>query len=143
MNDVGPNILKVSPQLADSLKVAGLQERYSVAQTLFETDDQNDGVFLVLKGKVCLRLKDVPRLDRVFRTGSLLGLPSTFTGEPYRLTAVALDAADVVHVSEKRFMELMRERPELCREATDILCKEAAFIQGALAGQRRCAKVAC
>jgi hypothetical protein len=48
-------------------------------------------------------MKSMPRLDRLLGSGSLLGLPSSFTGRPYSLTATAVTGADVVHVAQGDF----------------------------------------
>ena len=90
-----------------------------------------------MKGKVCLAVKDVEKLDRVFSAGSLLGVPATFTGRPYSLAAVAVTDAEVLHVGRETFLDLMTQQPELCREATDMLSREVSFIQAALAERRR------
>ena len=139
MKNVGAraNILKVSEKLKASLEAAGSKKRYPAAQVLFREDGHSAGVYLVCTGKVRMSVKNLPNLDRDFTAGSLLGLPSTFTGRPYSLTAVTLTASDVVHVPQSEFVELMRERPELCREATDILGREVTFIQSALAERHR------
>jgi CRP-like cAMP-binding protein len=131
------NILKVSTQLKKSLATAGAVEHYACEDHVFELDQENEGVYLVLKGKVCLSVKDLAKLDRVFSPGSLLGIPSTFTGHPYSLAAVAVTDAEVLHVDRKAFLHLMTEQPELCREATDMLSREVSFIQAALAERRR------
>ena len=131
------NILKVSSKLKQSLATAGVVEHYTSKHHLFEVDQENQGVYLVLKGKVCLSVKDLAKLDRVFSPGSLLGIPSTFTGHPYSLAAVAVTDAEVLHVDRKAFLDLMTEQPELCRETTDMLSREVCFIQAALAERRR------
>jgi CRP-like cAMP-binding protein len=131
------NILKVSSELKDELQGLGRQERFSANQTLFREDDNNSGVFLVLSGKVCMSVRGLPTLDRLFSAGSLLGLPSTFTGHTYSLTAIAVAESDAVHVAQEDFVRLMRERPELCREATEMLGREVTFIQSALAERRK------
>jgi CRP-like cAMP-binding protein len=139
MKNVGSraNILKVSSELKASLEVAGCKKRHPAAEVLFREDGDSMGVFLVVAGKVRMSVRSLPNLDRDFTAGSLLGLPSTFTGRPYSLTAVTLTESDVLHVPSTEFLELMRERPELCREATDILGREVTFIQTALAERRR------
>jgi|SRR5271165_4024871 len=139
MKNVGAraNILKVSEELKASLEAAGCKQRYPAAQVLFREDGESVGVYLVCTGKVRMSVRNMPNLDRDFPAGSLLGLPSTFTGRPYSLTAVTLAESDVLHVSQNEFLELMRERPELCREATDILGREVTFIQSALAERHR------
>ncbi len=92
---------------------------------------------MVLKGKVRMSVKGLPKLDRVFSAGSVLGLPSTFTGHSYSLTAVALTEVDALHVTQDDFLRLMRDQPELCREATEMLGREVTFIQSALAERRK------
>jgi len=131
------NILKVSSKLKKSLVTAGVLEHYTSNHHLFEADQENQGVYLVLKGKVCLSVKDVDKLDRVFSSGSLLGVPATFTGRPYSLAAVAVTDAEVLHVERNDFLDLMTQEPELCREATDMLSREVSFIHAALAERRR------
>lgn len=139
MKNVGANgnILKVSEKLKKTLKKGGSIRRYPAAHVLFHEDGDSVGVFLVCAGKVRMSVRNLPNLDRDFAADSLLGLPSTFTGRPYSLTAVTLTEADVLHMPQNEFLELMREQPDLCREATDILGREVTFIQSALAERHR------
>ncbi len=123
--------------MRSSLETAGSNKHYPSAHMLFREDGKSAGVYLVRKGKVRMGVRNLPELDRDFAAGSLLGLPSTFTGRPYSLTAVTLAESDIVHVPRDEFLELMRERPELCREATDMLGREVTFIQSALTERRR------
>jgi CRP-like cAMP-binding protein len=131
------NILKASAGLKSSLEELGRKERFSPNQALFREEENNAGVFLLLKGKVCMSVNGLPKLDRLFSAGSLLGLPSTFTGHVYSLTAIALTESDAVHVQPEDFVRLMRERTDLCREATEMLGREVTFIQAALAERRK------
>ena len=135
MKSVGAksNILKVSNKLKAALESAGRKRDLPPARVLFREDGKSAGVFLVCKGKVLMGIGIMPKLDRVFSAGSLLGLPATFTRHPYSLTAVTVVPSDVVHVPREEFLQLMRARPDLCREATDILGREVTFIQSALA----------
>jgi CRP-like cAMP-binding protein len=130
-------ILDASDALKASLSELGTKRYFSPDSTLFREDGNCVGVFLVVTGKVRLSVRSLPRLDRVFSGGSLLGLPSTFTGHPYSLTATVVADAEIVHVTQEEFVGLMRERPELCREATEMLGREVTFIQSALAQRRK------
>jgi CRP-like cAMP-binding protein len=134
MKNVGPgsNILNASPRLKSSLEALGESRQIPSGGVLFSTGDQGLGVFLVRKGKVCLRVDGLPRFDRVFPPGSLLGLPATFAGGEYSLTAVAVTDAEVMRVTRDEFLRLMREQPVLCRQATDMLSLELSFIQAAV-----------
>ncbi len=119
------------------LEAAGVRERFSATQALFREDTGNIGVFLVLSGKVRMSVRGLPKLDRLFSAGSLLGLPSTFTGHTYSLTAHALTEVEAILVGQTSFLQIMRDRPDLCREATEMLGREVTFIQGALAERRK------
>ncbi len=142
MKSVGvkSNTLKVSKELKAGLESAGGKQNLPPAHILFREDGQSAGVFLVFTGKVLMGVRNMPELDRVFSAGSLLGLPATFTGRPYSLTAVTTVPSDIVHLPREEFLQLMRERPDLCREATDMLGREVTFIQSALA--KRCRRMA-
>lgn len=129
--------LKASPELRGALQIPGKRQRFCAGQVLFREDQDAFGVFLLLKGKIRMSVQSLPKLDRQFSAGSLMGLPSTFTGRPYSLTAQAVTDADVLHVPSESFLQLMRDRPELCREATEMLGREVTFIQGALAERRK------
>lgn len=131
----GSNILNASPNLKSSLEALGQAQHIPAGDVLFNTSDENLGVFLVRRGKVCLRVEGLPRLDRVFPAGSVLGLPATFAGSPYSLTAIAVTNSVVLRVARQEFLRLMREQPELCQQATDMLSREVSFIQSAV-GQR-------
>jgi len=139
MKNVGPraNILKASEKLTSSLESVGSKRKYPLAHVLFREDGASEGVFLVCKGKVRMGVRNLPKLDRNFGAGSLLGLPSSFTGRPYSLTAVTLAESEILHVPREQFLDLMREQPDLCREATDMLGREVTFIQSALAQRHR------
>jgi CRP-like cAMP-binding protein len=130
-------ILEVSDIFEAILADIGKKKHLIASETLFREDGDNAGVFLVLKGKVCLTMSSMPRPDRLFGSGWLLGLPSSFAGRPYSLTATAVTGADVVQVAQGDFLRLMRDRPELCREATEMLGREMTFIQSALAERLR------
>ena len=113
MKNVGAkaNILTASEELRSTLGAAGSNQHYPASQVLFHEDGKCAGVYLVCKGKVRMSVKDLPNLDRDFTAGSLLGLPSTFTGRPYSLSAVALVASDVVYVPSRDFLEFDARAP--------------------------------
>ena len=139
MKNVGPraNILKASDELKNCLESVGVNEQVPSERVLFREDGRSAGVVLVRKGKVLMSVTSLPKLDRVFSEGSLLGLPATFTGHPYSLTAVAVSDCDIVRVPREDFLQLMRDRTDLCKEATEMLGHEVTFIQAALLEKRR------
>lgn len=128
--------LEVPAELARALQTIGQPERFRAAWTLFRAGDGNTGVFLVCKGKIRLSVPGLPNLDRVFEKPSLLGLPSTFTGEPYKLDGVAVTDSDVIHVQRKSFLDLMSTHTDFCQEAMVLLSREEGFILSALRKRR-------
>jgi CRP-like cAMP-binding protein len=124
-------ILAGSNELVEVLKAGRPVRRLEAESVLFHEGEKNNGVFLICKGVVRLRVPGAQQLDRLFSKGSVLGLPSTFTGNAYSLTATCVTDCDLVHVSKQNFLELMNDYPNLCREATGILSAEVAFILSA------------
>jgi CRP-like cAMP-binding protein len=139
MKSVGAksNILRVSVELRAVLESAGRKQDVGPTHVLFREGGESAGAFLVCKGEVLMCVRNMPKLDRFFPTGSLLGLPATFTGRPYSLTALTVVQSEVLHVTRGEFLQLMREHPDLCLEATNMLGRELTFIQSAQAERRR------
>jgi len=124
--------LLASVDLAKALNGRGEYKHFPSKSFLFHAGDKNEGIFLVCSGKVCLQVPGVPHLDRTFSTGSVVGLPSTFSGNPYSLTAVCVTQCEVARIGRKKFLDLMKAHPDLCRDATDMLSRELAFILSAV-----------
>jgi CRP-like cAMP-binding protein len=135
MKNVGvkTNPLRVTKEFQQALETAGCELHYRSGHVLFKEGAVAKGVFLILRGEVLMGLGHVPRLDRCFSAGSLLGLPSTFSKRPYSLTATTTAESDVVYVRREDFLLLMLEHPDLCREAADILGRQVIFVRSALA----------
>src|SRR5215469_15231818 len=124
--------LLASADLERALKRCGVVGRFHAGSVLFDAGDKNRGIFLLCKGLVCLQVPEAGHLNRTFPPGSVLGLPSTFVGRPYSLTAVCVTDCTVAHVGKRKFLDLMTQHPVLCQEATGILSREMAFILSAL-----------
>ena len=103
------DMLRVSRKLKKSLVTAGTVERFPSKSVLFEVDEENRGVYLVLKGRVCLSIKDFHKFDRILSAGALLGVPATYTGHTYSLAAQAVTDAEVLRVERQSFLDLMSQ----------------------------------
>ena len=143
MKPVGCNCktLVASLDLQKTLTDSGRTERFRSNSVLFSAGDLNTGVFLVGKGKVCMRVPETAKMDRLFGPGSVLGLPSTFTGSAYSLTAVCIADCKLVHVERETFLELMIARTDSCQEAIQLLGRELAFIPIGVSKQRPLGRV--
>lgn len=134
MKNVGESCptLLAPTDLASALTAAGKTKQFKPNDVLFHAGDANKGVFVVRSGNVCLQVPGSPHLDRLFSAGSVLGLPSTFSENPYCLTAVCVTGCEVACVESAPFLDVMKKYPDLCREATDILSRETTFILSAI-----------
>lgn len=131
------DMLAASEVLRRRLEMSGVVEKFSTGDVLFRAGDKNKGLFLVSEGEVRLGVDNSPDFDRVFASGSLLGLPSTFVDKPYSLTATADVRCELVHVPRSVFLKIMSTNVDLCQEASEMLCRELSFIHAALAQQKR------
>jgi CRP-like cAMP-binding protein len=131
------SFLSASPELSSCLRSHGTQRRFSSGEVLFREDQDCAGVFFLLTGKILMSVRGLRNLDRLLSAGSVLGLPATFTGHPYSLSAQAIAECDLVHVEQAVFLDLMRVRTDLCRECTEMLGREVTFIQSALAERHK------
>lgn len=134
MKNVGnlSKTLQGPADLVNALNKSGKTQHFHAGSIIFRAGDKGAGIFLVCRGKVCLKMPGAPHLTRVFQAGSVLGLPSTFIRKPYSLTATCVTECEVAQVGTKEFLDLMASYTDLCREATDILSREVAFIFSAL-----------
>ena len=120
--------LLASESLQDALTRVAKPKHFPSQSVLFQVGDKNAGLFFVRGGTVCLHVPDAPQFARVMSSGSVLGLPSTFGGGPYSLTAECITGCEVVHIRKKKLLNLMSTRPDLCQEVTDMLSRELTFI---------------
>jgi len=66
---------------------------------------------------------------RVVGPGYVLGLPALFSGQPYSLTAEALEECVFGFVDRERALELIRQRLDLCFQAADLLAQEVRSLR--------------
>ena len=92
--------------------------------TLFHQGTAARGLFLVYSGEIRLSVSEQSTGFRVAGSGSVLGLPALFSGEPYSLTAVAISEAEVGFISREAARELFQSHVELCLAAAGVLAGE-------------------
>ena len=89
---------------------------YPSGAVLFVEGQGPRGVFMVCKGTLKLTMASAEGktvLVRIAEAGELLGLHSTISGEPYELTAEALEPCQINFVRRHDFLMLLREHPEV------------------------------
>jgi len=122
---VMPN-LKLSPDLYKYLKSAARPIVKRRGTVLFREGRPGRGAFLIRSGEVRMTLGDKSKLYpvRTLGSGSVIGLPATFSGEPYSLTAEAKKDCHLYFVPRRKLLDLLRRNPEVGFNIVRILSEE-------------------
>ena len=124
-HDVHADVIR---ELAQALDAIARSHSCNRGGTLFQQGQPADGVLVLRQGKVRLSAaahdSDTRLPYRVVGPGYVLGLPALFSGQPYSLTAEALEECAFGFVDRKRALELVRKRLDLCFQAADLLARE-------------------
>jgi CRP-like cAMP-binding protein len=100
---------------------------------LFQQGQPGEGVLVVRRGHVCLSACSHHGNTRLtYRTvgpGYVLGLPALFSGQPYSLTAEAVEECVFGFVDRERALELVHQRHDLCFQAADLLAREVRALR--------------
>ena len=92
---------------------------------LFRAGQPVRGAFLVRSGRVRMSLDHSTLCPgRTVGSGSILGLPATFSGEPYSLTAQVQTDCKLDFVRRARLLRLLRNNPELGFQIVRLLSEE-------------------
>jgi len=115
-------------ELAQALDAVANAYTCRAGVILFRQGQAADGVLVIRQGKVRLSAlahdADPPVPYRIAGPGYVLGLPALFTGQPYSLTAEAVEDCVCGFVAREQALELIRKRIDLCFQATDLLARE-------------------
>lgn len=87
---------------------------YPAGAVLFVEGQSVRGVYMLCKGRVKLTMASADGrtlIVRVATGGQMLGLHSTISGEPYELTAEALEPCQINFVRRDDFLRILRENP--------------------------------
>jgi CRP-like cAMP-binding protein len=117
---------KVSPKLTRELRVLATPVFKQKGTILFRAGYPARGAFLVRQGRVRLALDQAVELypTRILGSGSVIGLPATFSGEPYSLTAEAAEDCNLDFIPRRKILNLMRRNPKIGFQIVRILSEE-------------------
>ncbi len=125
--------------LAD-LEPLGCHRRVRGATVLFRQGDAVTGAYLVLSGRVDLRLNAERSKRIVGRTagpGAILGLPATVSGEPYSLTATTLEPCELVFIQRDDVLTTLRTHPARAMALLQTLAHEVHHLREVWPGRPR------
>jgi CRP-like cAMP-binding protein len=120
-------------ELAGALDAIATAHSCRQGEVLFRQGQPAEGVLVVRRGKVrlsaCYHDSDERLSYRTVGPGYVLGLPALFSGQPYSLTAEALEECDFGLVERERALDLVRQRLDLCLQAADLLAREVRSLR--------------
>jgi CRP-like cAMP-binding protein len=119
-----------SEALCDALSSVAGSDRVEKGTVLFRQGEPVRGVYLVRSGRVRLSLVDRGNVtDRYAGPGSVLGLPATMTGNPYSLTAQAIEPTEILFITRVDVLALLHAKPAFCFEVVEILAHEVGHMR--------------
>jgi CRP/FNR family transcriptional regulator len=109
-----------------AFNAAKFTSSYPADAVLFVEGQVPRGVYMLCKGRVKLTMSSSDGrtlIVRICEPGEVLGMQAALSGEPYELTAEALQPCQVNFVRREDFLRLLREYPEASVAALQQLGK--------------------
>lgn len=130
-----PSAFVADPDLIVSLEKHCTTISCEEERVLFNQGDNPKGLYILNRGQITLTMasssgEQVVSVDAT--AGSLVGLPGLISGEPYTLTAVAHDGAELSFVPRDEFTSLMQSSPLLAIKMLQVLAAELRSARHAL-----------
>ena len=118
----------VPDEVQNELEALASTQREQPNAVLFRQGEPARGVYLIRRGSVVLSFDD--RRHRRAGRGWILGLPSTFSGRPYSLTAITAESCEFAFIPREKVVEFVRLNPALGVHLLDILASEISAVRG-------------
>ncbi len=128
----GAPLMRIERRLVQHLKSLSPIVRVSKGTRLFTQGEPANQACVIEMGRVRLWLADdqgTPIWSRIVGSGSVLGLPSSISGRPYSLTAVAIESVDVAFVGRDALQEVITTNPEVSTAVLRILSEELSQLR--------------
>jgi CRP-like cAMP-binding protein len=117
---------KATPELIEAFSKRATEIVCDTARVLFQLGESENGVYMVRTGEVVLTMPISSAHSMGFRAtaGSLVGLPATFSSEPYSMTALAQPGSVLEHMDRESFLRMLLSQPTLSLDVLTILAAE-------------------
>lgn len=115
---------RVEDDLIGKMSAAKACRVYRKGEVLFRERDKPIGLFCIHSGKIKVYRTGDEERDQIVRfakAGDLVGYRSLISGEPYNLSAAALDESAVCCIPADSFLTLLRESPGFTMEVLHLL----------------------
>lgn len=118
--------IKLSPGTNKQLYTIGEPVVMPRGTVLLRAGEPARGAFFIKSGLVRMTLGTNPKLypSRRLGAGRVIGLPATFSGEPYSLTAECATRCRLYFIPRQNLLELLRHNPDAGLEIVRILSEE-------------------
>jgi cyclic nucleotide-binding protein len=121
---------EVSLELQEKLRSIATSVPGKKGTILFRTGQPGRGAFLIRSGRIRLTLDGNSSYPaRILRAGALVGLPASFSAEPYSLTAEAVDDCELNFIPRDQMLNLLRRDPEAGLQIVQMLSEEVSRIR--------------
>ena len=124
-------IKRLSPAVLKELHDVATPVVKEEGAILFHEGEPCRGAFLIRTGQVKLTL-DTPSHaypERTVGSGFLIGLPATFSGEPYSLTAEVKDDCSLDFIPRRKLLDLLRHSPQAGLQVVTMLSEEISLMR--------------
>lgn len=118
--------IRLSSDLCDELSNAAKSIVKRKGTLLFRAGQPGKGAFVIRNGRVRMSLGNNPHLysSRTLGPGIVIGLPATFSGEPYSLTAEAESDCHLDFIPRAKLLNLLRSNPTVGFQIVRVLSEE-------------------
>jgi CRP/FNR family transcriptional regulator, polysaccharide utilization system transcription regulator len=122
-------------ELIDALAKRSASVSCAKDRVLFKQGESPAGLFILRKGKASLTMQSATGsviMSIIAAPDSLLGLPALVGNEPYTLTAMALEGAELGYITREDFSSLMLSEPAIAMSVLRVLAAEVRTARHAL-----------
>ena len=115
----------LSPGALEGLDAISSSSTYPKGALLFVEGQEPRGVFIICNGRVKLSASSADGkalILRIAETGEVIGMPGTISGQPYEVTAEALEPIQANFIGREEFVNFLREHGDAALKVAEILC---------------------
>ena len=115
----------LSQRALDGLDAISSSSTYPKGALLYVEGQAPRGVFVICHGRVKLSASSADGkalIIRIAEAGELIGIPGTIGGQPYEVTAEALEPIQANFIPREDFLHFLREHGEASLKVAEILC---------------------
>jgi CRP-like cAMP-binding protein len=128
------SVISAAPELAREIEDRSAPMWVEEGVVLFRQGDPPGQVYYVKSGEIALtiRASGYVLMQASGKAGSLLGLPSSVSNEPFTMTATTVRKAEICRIDRAQFRDLMAENPQLHFNVLQILAAEVCAARKAM-----------